>query len=174
MQRTELPGASAHGLALRKLGHQRQQAKPRAAAGRLDAVQIDHGLAQHLQPAADAQYPAAPRSMSGNHSRQPLGAQPRQVRGRGLAARQDDPIGAFQLGCVACPDEPYSWHRAQGLELVQVADAWVGDDGNARHALARQLGSSCGAIVKPTVFLGQAMATAHWHHGHGRYAGQLA
>ena len=136
---------------------------------RFDPVQVDQRLAQHLQAAADAQHAPAARGVPRDGGVQPLRAQPGQVGGGGLAAGQDDPVHVIQLGRAARPGQAHAGHVLERLELVQVADARIGDDSHARVHRA----AAARAVVEHAVFLGQAVAEVHRHHGQGGHAGEL-
>ena len=60
--------------------------------GSFNPRHIYHGLAQHLQAAANAQHAPAAGGMLADGGIQPLLAQPVQIADRGLAAGQNDPI----------------------------------------------------------------------------------
>ena len=136
--RTKLRLGALHGLGNLEGGDQRQQAQARRIA--VDACGVDQCLAQHLQAATHAQHRAALPRVMGNGLVQPLRAQPGQVGSGGLGARQHHPVGgleARQVGRAARPQQAHAGHVLERLELVQVADARVGDDGHGGVHRAR-------------------------------------
>jgi hypothetical protein len=100
---------------------------------------------------------------------QALLAQPGQIGSGVLGARQDHPVGTVQLTRVAGPAQAHAGGTAQGLELVEVAQARVSDHHDAQ-GLGRAVGG--GGVVEHAVFFGQAMATPHGQHAHGGHAGE--
>ena len=169
-----------HGFGLLEYGDQRQQTQARRIA--VNAVRINQRLAQHLQASANSQQHAAPPGVRGNRSVQPLRAQPVQVSAGVLGAGQDDPVGRFeasQFRRAAHPLQPNAGHILQGLKLIQVADAWIGNDGNGdrtRGALApplrsRERGQAGGRVH--AVFLRQTVLPPHRQRRHGRHASQV-
>ena len=118
----------AHRFLRCKHGHHRQQAQARGVA--VNAMRVDQRLAQHLQATAKAQHRPPLRGMAGNGRVQPLRAQPGQVATGVFGARQNDPVRRGHVGWAAGPDQAHARHVFQRLELVQVADAGVDDNGD--------------------------------------------
>ncbi|EWS52494.1 hypothetical protein X551_04720 [Methylibium sp. T29] len=90
-----------------------------------------------------------------------------------LGAGQHDPVGARQLFRTARPAQLHAAQLAQRLELVEVADARVGHDGDAQAGRGIDGAAlPAGALVVQAVFLGQSVAAPHRQHREGRHAGQ--
>ena len=146
---------------------QGQQAQARAIA--VDALRVDERLAEHLQPAADAQHRAAALRVLRDGAVQPLRAQPGEVAAGVLGAGQDDPVGMRDVGRGASPDEAHAGNVLERLEFVEVADARIGDDGDC---LVHGAGMGA-ALVEHAVFVRQAMLAPHRQRRDGGDAGQL-
>ena len=127
---------------------------------------VHQGFAQHLQAAANPQHEPARRRVPLHGPVQALLTQPGQIGAGVLAAGQDDPVGIDQLGGGSGPHQPQARHVFQGLELVQVADARIGNHG---HGGVNGPGPQ-GAVVEHTVFLGQTVPPQHGQGGHGGHA----
>ena len=166
---------AAHRLARLEQRHQRQQpdARPVAPrATRFHAIQVDHGLAQHLQPAAHPQHLAATHRVLTDGRIQPLAAQPLQIGRGALAARQDDPVlrpQRRQLPCLPHPAHAHTGQLPQGFKLIQIADARIGHDGHGHRSLL----ASGGRIIENAILFRQAMAAPHGQRRQYRHTSHL-
>ena len=148
-------------------GDQRQQPEPRGIA--FDRLRIDQRFAQHLQPAADAEHRTAVRGMPLDGRVQALRAQPAQVGAGVLGAGQHDPVGTGNVGRRAGPHQAHAGQVLERLELVEVAHARIGDDGDRLADLA----AAAPAVVENAILVGQAVFAPHRQRRHGRHAGQV-
>ena len=154
-----------HGLGGLEARHQRQQAQAGAIA--VHPHGVDQRLAEHLQSTADSEHTATACRMRSNRRVQPLCAQPGQVSRRGLAAGQDDPVGALHIRWAARPGQTHTRHIFERLEFVQIADARIRHHGDARMHGTR----GGGAHVEHAVLLGQAVVPLHRNGGDDGHAG---
>ena len=150
-----------------------QQAQSRRIA--VDAVRIDQRLAQHLQATAHAQHSTASCSMGGNGPIEPLQSQPGQIAAGVLGARQHDGVTLVQrcqFGRAAHPQQAQARHVFQRLELVEVADARIGDDRHGPALVAVGSRPARRRRVEHAIFLGQTVPPPHRQGRDSRYTGQ--
>ena len=165
----KLQAVVAHRFGRFKYRGQRQEAQARRIA--VDTVGVDQGLAQHLQAAANAQHRTARVGVRADRTIEPLAAQPGQIGTGAFGAGQDDPVApglqGGQLRRAAHPLQVQAFDVFERLEFIQIADARVGQ--HRHRALHRAAGAA--ALVKHTVFLGQAVLPPHRQGGYRGHAG---
>ena len=173
---------TAHGFIDFKHRDQGQQAQARCVA--VNAVRVDQRLPQHLQAATNAQHRTTLPRMPRDACIQALLAQPGQVAAGVFGTRQDDPVVAAQWGQffgIAHPLQLQPRHIVEWLKLVQIADPWIGHDGDGfggyfcaiLSTLAKVGRGVLQRLVRQTVFFWQAMLPPHGQHRYRGHTGQV-
>ena len=126
-------------------------------------------MPEHLQAAADRQQRLVGLCMTSDRIGHTGRLEPLQVFGHVLGARQDQQVGSKHRSGVAGPAQLHARQRAQGLELVQIADSWIGHHDDRQGAVSSV---ASGRGIEDTVFLGQAVVAHQRQHAHGWHAGQ--
>ena len=133
---------------------------------------VDQCLAQHLQTAADAQHCPALTDVLRNGPIETLLAQPSKICAGVLAAGQHNPVTGLQtrqISRAACPEQAHAGHIFEGLKLIQVADARIGNHG---HGLGNEAVGTT-AVIKNAIFFRQAVLPPHGQDRHRGHASQL-
>ena len=112
----------------------------------VDARCILDSPAEHLQAAADPEHPP---SIGGDGRVEAGASQPREVGGDVLRSRQDDEIGAVEIGRVRGP--AHVRDLLEQLELVEVRRERVADDGDDRPRTGARRRRGAVLVGKPVL-----------------------
>src|SRR5258708_26094709 len=117
-------------------------------------MRVSQRLTEHLQAAADSEQRMTSRDMIENCVIESSRAHPGQVTACMLGTRQHNPVRATQIRGSLRPLQTDTGQVFEGLKLVQVADAWIRDDGNGFAGLRTR---SNERILTEAVFFGEPM-----------------
>ncbi len=145
----------------------RQEAEPLGGVGlRLHVVRIVDGAAELLAAPAVAERRLAAARPRGERRREASGAQPSQIAGGALRAREDHEIGPREL--VGVRHEPHHDARfvLEGLEVVVVRDARQADHGEVEPR--RRRADLATLFQRHRVFVGNPQGAARTAAPRGR------
>ena len=133
----EVAGADARGLLRLHDAVDGEQAEAGEGACAFDAGGVRDGKAEHLHATADADGEAGLGVVLGvfeNSFFEAGGAQPEEVVGGLLAAREDEDVGVGDAFGVACEVEGDGGFGAEGVEVGEVGERGERDDDDAQGA----------------------------------------